>query len=47
MPYYDDPTRVQHMLEAASKAVEYCRDRRRTDLDRDELLALGHRKKGP
>ena len=28
------------MLEAANKVVEYCRDKERTDLDRDELLVL-------
>ena len=32
--------RLRHMLDFARKAVAFCRDRERADLDRDELLAL-------
>ena len=41
MPHRDDATPVQHMLEAARKAVRFAAGRSRTDLDSDELLALG------
>jgi len=40
MTFHDDPTRLKHMLEAAGKAVAYCRVRERADLDRDELFSL-------
>lgn len=37
----DDRTRVAHMMRATEKAVHLSRDRKRKDLDSDELLALG------
>ncbi|MCK4375093.1 MAG: DUF86 domain-containing protein [Candidatus Brocadiae bacterium] len=40
MPVRSDLVRVQHMLEAAQKAVEFARDRTRADLDSDEMFAL-------
>ena len=36
----EDIVRLEHMLQAAKKAVAFCRDKTRRDLDRDELLAL-------
>jgi uncharacterized protein with HEPN domain len=36
----DDEIRLRHLTEAASKAVGYCADRQRADLDSDELLRL-------
>ena len=41
MPVIDDVSRLQHILEAAQKAVRYTKTRKRVDLDTDELLALG------
>jgi hypothetical protein len=41
MPVIDDATRLQHILEAAEKAVKYTKNRKRADLDNDELLGLG------
>ncbi len=35
-----DVIRLQHMLDAATKAVQFSADRERADLDRDELFAL-------
>ena len=35
-----DEVRLQHMLDAARKAVMYTQDRSRADLETDELLAL-------
>ncbi|HEV2147663.1 MAG TPA: DUF86 domain-containing protein [Longimicrobiaceae bacterium] len=35
-----DRVRLQHMLDATRKALEFTRDRSRPDLDRDEMLAL-------
>jgi uncharacterized protein with HEPN domain len=35
-----DQVRLQHLLDAARKAVELSRGRVRADLDRDEVLAL-------
>lgn len=32
--------RLRHMLDAAQKAVEFCRGRTRDDLDQDEMRAL-------
>jgi uncharacterized protein with HEPN domain len=36
----DDEIRLRHLTDAASKAVAYCADRQRADLDSDELLRL-------
>lgn len=36
----EDIVRLEHMLQAAKKAVAFCRNKTRQDLDRDELLAL-------
>ncbi len=36
----DIEVRLRHMLDFARKAVTFCRDRERVDLDRDEILAL-------
>ena len=41
MPIIDDASRLQHILEAAQKAVRYTKNRQRADLDADELLGLG------
>ena len=41
MTQHDEDVRLLHMLDCAHKAVEFCRNRTRGDLDRDELLALG------
>ncbi len=35
-----DEVRLQHMLDAARKAVAFTQGRTRTDLDNDEILAL-------
>lgn len=35
-----DEIRIEHMREAARKAIDFCRDRSRADLDSDELLRL-------
>lgn len=37
----DDKARLQHVLEAAQKAVRLTEKRKRADLDTDELLSLG------
>ncbi len=37
----DDRARLEHMLEAAKKAIQLSRDRKREDLDSDDLFALG------
>ncbi|MFH0824406.1 MAG: HepT-like ribonuclease domain-containing protein [Pseudomonadota bacterium] len=37
----DDKARIDHMLEAARKAIKLARNRKRSDLDTDELLSLG------
>ncbi len=37
----EDRVRIQHLIDAATKAVAYGSDRRRSDLDDDELLRLG------
>jgi uncharacterized protein with HEPN domain len=37
----DDRVRLGHMRDAATKAVALLKGRSRTDLDEDELLALG------
>jgi uncharacterized protein with HEPN domain len=39
MPPPED-IRIRHMREAAEKAVHFCAERSRTDLDNDELLRL-------
>jgi uncharacterized protein with HEPN domain len=36
----DDLNRLRHLADAAAKAIEFCRDRRRADLDNDEMLVL-------
>lgn len=36
----DDQIRLRHLTEAATKAIGYCADRQRADLDDDELLRL-------
>lgn len=36
----DDLVRIQHMADAAGKALEFVQDRERTDLDGDEMLSL-------
>jgi uncharacterized protein with HEPN domain len=41
MPVIDDASRLQHLLEAAQKAVRYTKNRKRADLNSDELLGLG------
>jgi uncharacterized protein with HEPN domain len=41
MPVIDDASCLQHILEAAQKAVTYTKGRKRADLDDDELLGLG------
>ncbi|MGP8080339.1 MAG: hypothetical protein ACLPVI_07495 [Dehalococcoidales bacterium] len=41
MPVIDDVSRLQHILEAAEKARRYTKNRKRVDLDTDELLGLG------
>jgi uncharacterized protein with HEPN domain len=41
MSIIDDASRLQHILEAAQKAVRYTKNRQRADLDADELLGLG------
>ena len=35
-----DDVRLRHLREAAEKAIAFCQDRTRQDLDRDELLRL-------
>ena len=40
MPRYDNSDRLRHMRDSAKKAVEFCADRTRTDLDEDEKLVL-------
>ena len=35
-----DEIRIEHMREAARKAIEFCRARSRVDLETDELLRL-------
>jgi uncharacterized protein with HEPN domain len=39
--YVDDESRLRHMLDAASEAAGFARDRSRADLAGDRLLALG------
>ena len=41
MSAIDDLSRLQHILEAAQKALRYTENRKRADLDSDELLGLG------
>jgi len=36
----EDIIRVQHMLDFARKAVQFTRNKQRSDLDTDEMLAL-------
>ena len=37
----DDRARIDHMLDAAKKALKLTQKRKRSDLDTDELLSLG------
>ncbi len=39
MPHRD-PTRLKHMLDASKKAVAFTKNRKRSDLNSDEMLAL-------
>lgn len=36
----DDVIRVRHMLDFAQKAVRFCAGKSRSDLDKDEMLAM-------
>jgi uncharacterized protein with HEPN domain len=36
----DDPDRLQHMYEAAEKAVRFARGKKRADIERDDVLQL-------
>lgn len=36
----EDAIRLQHLVDAASKAVEFAQGRKRADLDHDEMLRL-------
>jgi uncharacterized protein with HEPN domain len=36
----DDQVRLRHLIEAATKACAYSKDKQREDLDNDELLRL-------
>lgn len=40
MPVIDDASRLQHILDAAQRAVQYIRGKKRADLDKDDLLSL-------
>lgn len=40
MPETEDRVRLQHMLDAARKAVEFTENCNRIDLDNDEMLTL-------
>ena len=40
MPQTEDRIRLQHMLDAAQKAVEFTESCNRIDLDNDEMLTL-------
>ncbi len=40
MPVIDDISRLQHILDAAQRAVRHTKGRKRTDLDKDDLLGL-------
>jgi uncharacterized protein with HEPN domain len=40
MPVIDDASRLQHILEAAQRTVRHTKNRKRVDLDNDELLGL-------
>lgn len=40
MPVVDDTSRLNHMIGAAEKALEFARGRTRTDLDQDSMLGL-------
>jgi uncharacterized protein with HEPN domain len=37
---HDDSIRILHILEAARKALHFVENRRRDDLDREEMLAI-------
>jgi uncharacterized protein with HEPN domain len=41
MPRLDDAISIQHLIEAAEKAVAFAAGRDRAALDEDELLRLG------
>ncbi len=40
MSRHDVATRLRHMVDAAERAVSFCRDRSRRDLDNDDMLRL-------
>lgn len=40
MPVVDDVSRLRHILEAALKALEFTKGKRRSDLDNDAMLSL-------
>lgn len=40
MPRLDDSIRIQHLIEAADKAVTFAAGKQRSELDDDELLRL-------
>jgi len=40
MPVIDDFSRLKHIRDAAQKAVRHTKNRKRADLDSDELLGL-------
>jgi uncharacterized protein with HEPN domain len=41
MPVVDDISRLEHILDAARRAVQHAKGRKRYDLDKDDLLGLG------
>ncbi|MDP2720107.1 MAG: DUF86 domain-containing protein [Dehalococcoidia bacterium] len=40
MPVIDDISRLQHILNAAQRAVRHAKGKKRSDLDKDDLLGL-------
>lgn len=40
MPVIDDISRLQYILDAAQRAVRHTKGKKRSDLDRDDLLGL-------
>ena len=40
MPLVDDISRINHIIEASEKALEFTKDKRRSDLDQDVMLSL-------
>ncbi len=39
--YVDDPTRLHHIIDAATRAVHHASGKTREDLDKDDLLVQG------